>query len=250
MVDGANGRLIRPGWHVVIATIIVMTLILLPLLANAHPAIAANCLTAPYGRVESGARDNSTWITANGVRASVWFNAPVNYDCSRVSSLTVAKASTGAFAEWGWSLGYSCMGVWHDRPSLFLAWFTPTIPYNCRSDGEQNGDQFRNLTVQDASGDGVWSAFLGLGSPNIDSTPNLGFIRGLPLDMGERHSSTESAWSHFQNLKYLPLSSSSYADWDHLQNYCDDDPSYDLDKVSATENYVDLDGIPGAHSCS
>lgn len=65
-----------------------------------------------------------------------------------------------------------------------MFWQTPSIGIHCTIKSTQNVDQYRNLTVQDANQDTIWTAFLGL--PGVDQG-------GLEMDFNR------AAWTWTSN---------------------------------------------------
>jgi hypothetical protein len=219
-------------------------------LAEPPDAPPETCATLKY--ITPGTQVGTQQNDHKGVKSLVWFGA-YTQDCVRVSSLLVAPEGINSQVEFGWFLGWHGYGNppnacgpkgYQDKPTLFMLSWTLLGGFYCQWGYAQNPSQWRLLTLQDANQDQGWSAFLGDEYTNVFGV-HIDFTHGTLYAGGERHSSNDSAWAHFLDLKRLRITDcnqqSCYVTWNNTQCYSagSNDPDYKFSKTSNTEFTVE-----------
>lgn len=170
-----------------------------------------------------------------GVKADTWF-ASANNDCDRVTSLAVFNGS--GLVEWGWTLGWmpgACGDVYVTSPTTFYTWQPIGGSFHCARVAGNGQGTFFTLMLKDENSDTTWSVSK---DGTQVGTLNVNFDRGTLLTNAERHSTGDSAFAHFKNLKFQVAGSSTFNDFSALQLYCDTDDAYEFSKTSNTEHKV------------
>lgn len=207
----------------------------------ASPAFAtpwSDCRTnagsgAILGKVE--AKQGSSLGSHQGIKGDLWI-ASANNDCARISSFTVVNAS--GFTEVGWVLGWDACGTndYQSGPEGFAAYqFKTGSGYHCTPIAGWASSQFTLLMLKDENSDTQWGYYR---SGTILGTMDVDFDRGTGFTLGERHNASDSAFSHFKNLKYQVVGNGAFNDFNDLDPGPDTDNTYNCIMLSQTEQKV------------
>lgn len=138
--------------------------------------------------------------------------APGNDDCIRVSSIAVIRGNEGV-VEWGWGLGWApnygnvykgpgaCNNQYFTDPELFVTWVPEGGANHCQNILRVStpSADFHTMSVLDGDGDTTFGAWYeGSQKASVD----VNFSSGVIVTNGELHNSSDSAYSHFEDLRY------------------------------------------------
>ena len=159
------------------------------------------------------------------------------YHNRHVSSIYVIDSRGTGYnhAETGWAK--SPPEGW-TNPSFFVAW-VDNGTYGVSLIGDAPLDSNHNYKVQNVLGTNKWRYYVD-GTQKLERTYSTSYRCGMTVCSSERNTTSgDTNYSHFWALRWMN-SSGTWSNWSDLRQFMDNDPDYDLNKISNTECFMEI----------